>query len=55
MNIVYTLISLCALVLVHEFGHFVVGRLLGFKVDEFAVGFGPAILKHKSKNINIIM
>ena len=32
-------------VLVHEYGHFLAARLLGFKVDAFSIGFGPAIAK----------
>ena len=40
---------LLAMVTVHEFGHYVVGKLLGFKINEFAVGFGPAIFKKRSK------
>lgn len=51
--ILIALLCLMFMIVVHEFGHFVVGRLLGFKVDEFAVGFGPAILKHKSKKSGI--
>jgi regulator of sigma E protease len=31
------------LVVLHEFGHFVVARLCGVKVDRFSVGFGRAI------------
>lgn len=31
----------------HEFGHFIVAKLLNFKVDEFSVGMGPAIFKKK--------
>ncbi len=27
----------------HEFGHFVVGRLCGIKVDAFSMGFGPEL------------
>lgn len=27
----------------HEFGHFIVGRLCGIKVDAFSMGFGPEI------------
>lgn len=30
---------------VHEFGHFIVALKLGFKVDKFSIGFGPAIWK----------
>ena len=38
-------------VIVHEFGHFLAGRLLGFKVDAFSVGFGPAIWRRKINGI----
>lgn len=31
----------------HEFGHFIVAKILNFKVDEFSIGMGPAILKRK--------
>ncbi len=44
MNIVYTLIILCVLVFVHEFGHFAVAKLTGVKVDEFAIGMGPQVI-----------
>lgn len=40
---------LMVMVIIHEFGHFFAGRMLGFKVNEFSIGFGPAIFKHKSK------
>ena len=40
---------LLAMVTVHEFGHYLAGKLLGFKIDEFSVGFGPAIFKKRSK------
>ena len=33
------------LVTVHEFGHFITAKLTGMRVDEFAIGFGPAIYK----------
>ena len=31
------------LVIVHEFGHFIVAKLCGVRVDRFSVGFGPVI------------
>ncbi len=34
-------------VIVHEFGHFLAAKLLGFQIDAFSVGFGPAIWKKK--------
>jgi len=37
------IITLLAVVLVHEFGHFSVAKLAHIRVDEFAVGFGPKV------------
>ncbi len=31
------------LILIHEFGHFIAAKLLGVRVNEFAVGFGPKL------------
>jgi len=36
---------LSLLILVHEFGHFIVAKLMGVKVNEFAIGMGPRLLK----------
>ena len=49
LSILAALLVLSVFVVVHELGHFVAGRLLGFTVLEFAVGMGPTILK-KEKN-----
>lgn len=37
------------LILVHEFGHFILARLNGIKVLEFALGFGPRLIGYKGK------
>jgi membrane-associated protease RseP (regulator of RpoE activity) len=34
-------------VFIHEFGHYVAFRLFGGSVEEFAIGFGPAILQKR--------
>ena len=31
------------LILIHELGHFTVGKLSGMRINEFAIGMGPAI------------
>ena len=52
MTIFYVLLALIllgVLITVHEFGHFAAARLCGIPVKEFAIGFGPKILKWKSK------
>jgi regulator of sigma E protease len=38
---------LSVLVVVHEFGHFIVARLVGIKVDKFSIGFGPVLFSRK--------
>ncbi len=49
LGVVLAILILLAMVTIHEFGHYVVGKLLKFRIDEFSVGFGPAIFKHRSK------
>lgn len=39
------IVAVSLLVTVHEYGHYIVARLLGFKVLRFSVGFGRALLK----------
>ncbi|HOV69663.1 MAG TPA: M50 family metallopeptidase, partial [Clostridia bacterium] len=54
MGIVFILVAVLALsvlVFVHELGHFLVGKALGFKIIEFAIGFGPRIFKTTCKGI----
>lgn len=48
-TILAALLMLCILVVVHELGHFGMGRLFGFQIDEFAVGFGPKLFSRKGK------
>ena len=35
------------LVFVHELGHFITAKLTGMRVDEFAIGFGPRIVRFR--------
>jgi regulator of sigma E protease len=34
-------------IFIHEFGHFIAGKLLGLKAPIFSIGFGPSLLKKK--------
>lgn len=45
MTIIYAILIFCLLIFVHEFGHFVVAKACGVKVNEFAIGMGPAFFK----------
>jgi regulator of sigma E protease len=40
-------IILCAMIVIHEFGHFIVAKLLGIAVETFSVGFGPKLFGFK--------
>ncbi len=46
-TLVAFLLLICIIVVIHELGHFLVGRLLGIGVEEFSVGFGPKALSFK--------
>src|SRR2546423_15619697 len=35
------------MILVHEWGHFIVARLFGVRVDVFSIGFGPRVFGWK--------
>src|SRR4051812_31856402 len=42
-RILITILSLGFVVVIHEWGHFLVARRLGVRVEKFTVGFGPEI------------
>src|SRR5712691_9929815 len=42
-----TILVLGVMILVHEWGHFIVARLFGVRVDVFSVGFGPRLFGWK--------
>ena len=45
MTVIYAILIFCLLIFVHEFGHFIVAKACGVKVNQFALGMGPAIFK----------
>lgn len=49
--IIIAILMLGILILVHELGHFVTGRILGFKINEFSIGMGPKIVSKEKKGI----
>lgn len=46
-NIISFAIVLGVLVFVHEFGHFLLAKLMGVGVEKFSLGFGPRIVSKK--------
>ena len=52
MTFLYILLAiavLLVLITVHELGHYIAGKIFGFQINEFAIGFGPAIFKKTNK------
>jgi len=43
MSVIIFIIALAILILVHEFGHFIVAKKLGIRVDEFGLGLPPRL------------
>jgi len=43
LGVVIFIVSILAVVLVHEAGHFFTAKAFGIKVEEFFVGFGPRL------------
>lgn len=48
-RIVLAILILLFMITIHEFGHFSAGKLLGFQINEFAIGMGPKIFRKKTK------
>ncbi len=44
-SVILSFIVFTVLVLIHEYGHFIIARKNGILVEEFAIGMGPIILK----------
>lgn len=47
LTIIIFLLVIGVLILVHEFGHFVMAKKAGVKVEEFAIGFPPRVFSVK--------
>lgn len=49
MKILIAIIVFGVIIVIHEWGHFIAARLSGVKVNEFAIGMGPALFKIHGK------
>ena len=47
--LILALLCIMFMIVVYEFGHYLAGKVLGFKIIEFGVGFGPPFYKRESK------
>jgi regulator of sigma E protease len=50
LYILLALAVLLVLITVHEFGHYCAGKIFGFKINEFAIGFGPKVYSKTKKD-----
>lgn len=50
LYIVLAIVILLLMIMIHETGHYIAGKILHFKIVEFSIGFGPKIFKKKLKN-----
>ncbi len=49
LAVIITIIIFGVIIFIHELGHFIVAKLSGVKVNEFALGMGPAIFSYQKK------
>tara|TARA_R100000322_G_scaffold28564_5_gene18359 strand:+ start:4918 stop:6255 length:1338 start_codon:yes stop_codon:yes gene_type:complete len=53
-NLAFTLIAfiiaLTIIVAIHEYGHYIIGRVTGIKADVFSIGIGPVLAKRTDKH-----
>jgi regulator of sigma E protease len=47
--ILAAILLLGIMIIAHEYGHFISARMTGIAVQQFSIGFGPKLLKWKSK------
>ena len=47
LNIILAVLVLSIIIIIHEFGHFIVAKANGITVVEFSLGFGPKLLHFK--------
>lgn len=49
LYIIYALLGFSLLIIVHEFGHFIMAKVNGIRVEEFSIGMGPKIFSIQGK------
>lgn len=54
-SIISLFILFSVLITIHEFGHFIVAKRNGVKVEKFAIGFGPKIFEMKKGDTTYII
>ncbi len=47
MTVAIIILSIIGLILVHEFGHFIIAKAFGIRVEEFSIFFPPRLFSKK--------
>ena len=47
VGVIVAIVGLGVLILAHEFGHFIVAKATGMRVEEFSLGFGPFLVSRR--------
>jgi regulator of sigma E protease len=47
LTLIIAFLSLIVLMIIHEFGHFIIAKKFGVKVEEFGIGYPPRIFGKK--------
>ena len=50
LYILIAVLLLLLMITVHEAGHYFAGKIFGFGIEEFSIGFGPKIFSRTKKN-----
>ena len=50
LSVLIMVLILSVLITIHEFGHYIMARLCGIRVREFAIGMGPAFYKRQKRD-----
>ena len=48
--IILAILILMIMITIHEFGHYIVGKIFKFGINEFSIGFGPKLFQKKRKS-----
>ncbi len=50
LYIIIALLVLLLMITVHELGHYIAGKIFGFGIEEFSIGFGPKLFSKTKKD-----
>ena len=50
MTLVAFVVALSIIVAIHEYGHYIIGRLSGIRAEVFSLGFGPVLFARTDRH-----